>query len=62
MKSEYYLPAAADRLIQEGKARVKVLTSRDRWYGVTYKEDREDVKNALESMKDKGMYPEKLWK
>ena len=62
LKSEYYLPAAADRLIQEGKARVKILTSRDRWYGVTYKEDREDVKNALESMKDKGMYPEKLWK
>ena len=62
LKGEYYLPAAADRLIQEGKADVKVLTSHDRWYGVTYKEDRDDVKNALESMKDKGMYPDKLWK
>ena len=62
LKGEYYLPAAADRLIQEGKARVKVLTSHDRWYGVTYKEDKEDVKNALEAMKDKGMYPDKLWK
>ena len=59
---EYYLPAAADRLIREGKATVKVLTSHDKWYGVTYKQDREDVKNALESMKDKGFYPEKLWK
>lgn len=62
LKGEYYLPAAADRLIQEGKAWVKVLTSHDRWYGVTYKEDKEDVKNALEAMKDKGMYPDKLWK
>lgn len=62
LKGEYYLPSAADRLIKEGKARVKVLTSHDKWYGVTYKEDKEDVKNALESMKDKGFYPEKLWK
>ena len=62
LKGEYYLPAAADRLIQEGTARVKVLSSHDRWYGVTYKEDKEDVKNALEAMKDKGMYPDKLWK
>ena len=62
IKGEYYLPAAADRLIREGKATVKVLTSHDKWYGVTYKQDREDVKNALESMKDKGFYPEKLWK
>ena len=62
IKGEYYLPAAADRLIREGKATVKVLTSHDKRYGVTYKQDREDVKNALESMKDKGFYPEKLWK
>ena len=62
IKGEYYLPAAADRLIREGKATVKVLTSHDKWYVVTYKQDREDVKNALESMKDKGFYPEKLWK
>ena len=62
LKGEYYLPAAADRLVHDGKAQVKVLNSADRWYGVTYKEDKEDVKNALESMKDKGMYPDKLWK
>ena len=62
LKAEYYLPAAADRLVQDGKASVKVLTSADRWYGVTYREDREEVKNALQAMKDRGMYPEKLWK
>lgn len=63
LKGEYFLPGVADRLVQEGKTRVKVLTSHDKWYGVTYKEDKEDVKNALQSMKDKGEhYPEKLWK
>ena len=51
-----------DRLLHEGKADVKVLRSRDRWYGVTYKEDKESVVNALQSMKDKGEYPDKLWK
>lgn len=62
LKGEYYLPFAADRLVREGKASVKVITSHDKWYGVTYKEDKEDVKDALQAMKDKGMYPEKLWK
>lgn len=62
LKGEYYLPFAADRLVQEGKAEVKVMTSPDKWYGVTYKEDKVDVQNALQAMKDKGMYPEKLWK
>ena len=38
------------------------MTSPDKWYGVTYKEDKEDVQNALQAMKDRGMYPEKLWK
>ena len=62
LKGEYFLPGVVDRLIREGKADVKVLRSRDRWYGVTYKEDKESVVNALQSMKDKGEYPDKLWK
>ncbi len=62
LKGEYLLPHTADKLIKEDKARIRVLTSPDKWCGVTYKEDKEDVKNALEAMKDKGMYPEKLWK
>jgi len=62
LKSEYFLPKVADELIREGKADVKVLTTPDRWYGVTYKEDKETVVSALQSMKDKGLYPEKLWK
>lgn len=62
LKGEYLLPHTADKLIKEGKARIKVLTSPDKWCGVTYKEDRIDVKNTLEALKDKGYYPEKLWK
>lgn len=62
MKGEYFLPGVVDQLIQEGKAEVKVLKSMDRWYGVTYKEDKESVVDALQSMKDKGEYPDVLWK
>lgn len=62
MKGEYFLPGVVDRLIHENKAQVKVLRSRDRWYGVTYKEDKQSVVDALQSMKDKGEYPDVLWK
>ena len=62
LKGEYFLPGVVDRLLREGKAEVKVLKSSDRWYGVTYKEDKESVVSALQSMKDKGEYPDKLWK
>lgn len=62
MKGEYFLPGVVDQLIQEGKAEVKVLKSMDRWYGVTYKEDKESVVDALQSMKDKGEYPDVLFK
>lgn len=61
LKGEYYLPGAVDKLLKAGQADVKVLASSDQWYGVTYKEDKEGVMNALRSMKDKGLYPEKLW-
>ena len=60
-KGEYYLPKAVDRLIQEGKAEVKVLSSPDQWYGVTYGEDRDTFIAAIKSMKEKGLYSEYLW-
>lgn len=62
LKGEYFLPGVVDRLIKEGKAEVTVLKSPDRWYGVTYREDKESVVSALQSMKDKGLYPPVLWK
>ena len=61
-KGEFFLPGVVDELIQEDKAAVKVLKSTDRWYGVTYKEDKESVVSAIKSMKENGIYPEILWK
>lgn len=61
LKCEYFLPFVVDELIQEGKAEVTVLKSRDRWYGVTYKEDKPVVVKAIQSLKDEGRYPQKLW-
>lgn len=61
LKGEYFLPSVVTDKIESGEAEVQVLRSRDQWYGVTYKEDKENVKNALQSMKDKGFYPDKLW-
>ena len=62
LKAEYFLPGVVSGLLAETKAKVKVLTSQDNWYGVTYKEDKQGVVNALRSMKDKGLYPEILWR
>ena len=61
MKGEYFLPGVVDRLIQENKAQVKVLRSRDRWYGVTYKEDKPQVMAAISELKASGLYPDVLW-
>jgi hypothetical protein len=62
LKKEFFLPSVVSDLIAEQKARVKVLRSHDRWFGVTYSEDRQSVVDALQSMKDKGFYPDKLWR
>ncbi len=56
LKGEYYLPSVVSTLIEDKKAEVTVLKSRDKWYGVTYKEDKESVKNALGKMHESGLY------
>ena len=61
MKCEYFLPAVVSSLLEEGCAAVKVLESEDKWYGVTYKEDKPVVVAAVQSLKDEGLYPQKLW-
>ena len=61
-KAEYLLPEIIDGLIQSGKATVRVLPCREKWCGVTYKEDRPVVAGELESRKDKGLYPDRFWK
>lgn len=61
LKCEFFLPSVVNELLEEGKATVEVLKSEDRWYGVTYKEDKEFVMNAIKELKDSGMYPQHLW-
>lgn len=61
LKCEYFLPFVVDELLGEKKATVKVLKSMDKWYGVTYKEDKPVVMAAVQKMKDEGVYPQKLW-
>ena len=57
-KCEFFLPTVVANLISEGKADVKVLDNTDKWYGVTYKEDKEDVVKAFRELKANGTYPE----
>jgi len=61
LKCEYFLPSVVTRLLNEDLATVTVLSSKDKWYGVTYKEDKPVVVNAIKNMKDTGLYPEELW-
>ena len=62
MKCEYFLPTVVSNLLAEDKATVSVLKSADKWYGVTYKEDKKSVMDAISEMKQQGVYPEDLWK
>lgn len=55
-KSEYYLPSVVSALIENGTKAVDVLVAEDKWYGVTYKEDKELVVNAIGAMIDAGLY------
>ena len=61
LKCEYFLPFVVDELLGEKRATVKVLKSMDKWYGVTYKEDKPVVVAAIQNLKDGGLYPQRLW-
>ncbi|MBR1820219.1 MAG: NTP transferase domain-containing protein [Clostridia bacterium] len=61
LKAEFYLPNVPKALIASGKGRVRLLTTGERWYGMTYREDADKVKAAIAGMKARGIYPEKLW-
>ena len=61
-KAEFFLPFVVDDLLAQDKAQVTVLSSADKWYGVTYKEDKATVVNAIRSMTESGVYPAPLWK
>ena len=61
MKAEYLLPKIIDKLLAEKKARVKVLETGDRWFGVTYKEDKQVVVDSIQALIQQGVYREKLF-
>lgn len=62
LKAEFLLPRSVDTLLKAGKLTVKVLTSRDKWYGVTYAADKPVVVAALAELTKSGKYPDGLWK
>lgn len=62
MKGEFLLPTMIEQMIHEGKYSVKVLSSPDKWFGVTYAEDKPLVVAALRELTDEGCYPDGLWK
>ena len=60
-KKEYLLPTIVNQMLHSGKARMKVLRSADKWYGVTYAADKPYVVAALRKMAEEGKYPDGLW-
>ena len=62
LKAEFLLPRSVDALLKAGKATVKILRSADKWYGVTYAEDKPMVVAALAKLAEEGKYPNGLWK
>jgi len=61
MKSEFFIPLVADTLIKQGEAAVKVMTSEDEWFGITYREDKPAVVASIKKLVKQGVYPNKLF-
>ena len=61
LKGEYFLPSVVNDQLVAGTATVRVLPCEETWYGVTYREDLDSVKAAIDGMKKKGIYDENLW-
>ena len=62
LTKEYLLPIIVDQLIKTNRASVKVLETTDKWFGVTYPEDKQIVQDSINELIEQGIYPEKLWK
>ena len=62
MKCEYVIPTTVGQMVKDGKCTVKVLSSKDQWFGVTYQEDKPLVVEKIAEMKEAGIYPDILWK
>jgi choline kinase len=60
-KSEFFIPLVADALIKNGEAHFKVIPTSSKWFGVTYKEDKETVQQSIAELVNNGTYPANLW-
>ncbi len=60
-KAEFFIPIVADYLTQSKEAKFKVIPTATKWFGVTYKEDKEIVQNSISELVNSGVYPQKLW-
>jgi dTDP-glucose pyrophosphorylase len=60
-KAEFFISSHIDDVLKEGHARVKILPTRENWFGLTYKEDKEPASAEIRSLIESGVYPEKLW-
>ena len=61
LKAEFFIPLIVSEMIKSNKASVEVLKSDAKWFGVTYKEDKEIVQKAIEELRQANIYPSKLW-
>ncbi|MGQ7947278.1 nucleotidyltransferase family protein [Flavobacterium sp. WC2509] len=61
LKAEFFIPSVVNEILKSGKATVKVLKSDAKWFGVTYREDKEIVQEKIEKLIQQGIYPSKLW-
>jgi flavin-dependent dehydrogenase len=61
LKAEFYIPSVVNNLIQTKQASVRILHCEEKWFGMTYKEDRATVVKSIRELIRKGVYPENLW-
>ncbi|MFI3260371.1 MAG: sugar phosphate nucleotidyltransferase [bacterium] len=62
LECEYLIPNVLTQIVKEGYKKVKIVKTTSEWFGVTFKEDTEKVRNEIKNYVDKGVYPNNLWK
>jgi NDP-sugar pyrophosphorylase family protein len=60
-KAEFFIPLIGNHMIKQGLGKVKIIGGGDIWFGVTYKEDKEEVSGKIKDLVNRGVYPPKLW-
>jgi hypothetical protein len=60
-KAEFFIPLVADELVKTGNAAFKVIPTQNKWFGVTYIEDKPIVQESIDKLVESGEYPRNLW-